>query len=135
MERLVQCETFKLFEDLELKQVKYSTNHTILVAVWKNGTIGIFSVERHHQPTKMMHLEFPPTNVHIAFSQVFRKIHVTKQASQSYSKVIDDSQQQFERDDDDEDDQYAAGQENIDESNIQESQMSVEESQMQHDNK
>jgi len=74
------------------------------VAVWKNGTIGIFSVERHHQPTKMMHLEFAPKYVHIAFSQVFRKIHVTKQASNSYSKVIDESQEQFERGDDEDDD-------------------------------
>jgi len=57
-----------------IKKICYSRNGEILVTCCEDGSVSIHNARRQHLPTKMMHLEFPPQFVHVAFSQLIRKM-------------------------------------------------------------
>jgi hypothetical protein len=46
----------------------YAPTGDILVTVAEDGAVAIHNARRQHLPVKMMHLEFAPEFVHVAFS-------------------------------------------------------------------
>jgi WD40 repeat protein len=67
MEQKCQLDEFTQFNK-PVKKLCYSPNGDILVTCSEDGSVALHSATRQHLPTKMMHLEFPPKFVHIAFS-------------------------------------------------------------------
>lgn len=58
-----------------IKSVAYSPCGSLLVTVCEDGSIALHNAQRQHLPTKMMHLEFPPQHVHVAFGPAMRLSH------------------------------------------------------------
>lgn len=56
-----------------VRKIAYSPNGDILVTVCEDGSVALHSPRRQHLPTKMMHLEFAPKHIHVAFSPIIRK--------------------------------------------------------------
>jgi hypothetical protein len=56
-----------------IRKICYSRSGEILVTCCEDGSVSIHNARRQHLPTKMMHLEFPPQFVHVAFSQLIKK--------------------------------------------------------------
>jgi WD40 repeat protein len=52
-----------------LSKLAYSPRADLLVTCCVDGSIAIHNALRQHLPTKMIHLEFPPENVHVAFTR------------------------------------------------------------------
>jgi WD40 repeat protein len=51
-----------------LRKIAYSPTGDLLVTCSDDGSVALHNASRQHLPTKMMHLEFPPKFVHVAFS-------------------------------------------------------------------
>jgi WD40 repeat protein len=56
-----------------VKKIAYSPCGSLLVACSEDGSTSLHNANRQHLPTKMMHLEFPPKHIHIAFSPLISK--------------------------------------------------------------
>jgi WD40 repeat protein len=91
------------FTDFEptnpIEKIKYSPNADILVACAKDGSVAIHNVQKQHQPTKMMSLQFKPPHVHVAFSPAFEvKVVKVHPAGRGQRVVEDDASiHQFQR--------------------------------------
>lgn len=105
IEKLLFADEFTQFNK-PVRKIAYSPNGDILVTCCEDGSVALHNARRQHLPTKMMHLEFPPKYVHIAFSPI------TRRANTKIFKHVE-SHQDIESLED--------GQENHDYSNIDES--------------
>lgn len=56
-----------------IDKIAYSPDGSMLVSCCQDGSVSLHNAHRQHLPTKMMHLEFPPQHVHIAFSPLLNK--------------------------------------------------------------
>lgn len=56
-----------------VKKISYSPNGDILVTCCEDGSVALHNARRQHLPTKMMHLEFVPKYIHVAFSPISRR--------------------------------------------------------------
>ena len=59
---------FTQFDKKSIQAIAYSPCGDLLVTCCENGSVALHNAKRQHLPTKMMHLEFPPQFVHVAFS-------------------------------------------------------------------
>ena len=57
-----------------LKKIRYSPQGDLLVTCCEDGSIALHDARKQHYPTKMMHLEYAPRHIHIAFSPVIKKV-------------------------------------------------------------
>ena len=96
MDKLIFADEFTQFNK-PVKKIAYSPNGDLLVTCSEDGAVSLHSVQRKHQPTKMMHLEFPPKFVHIAFSSIIPKMykhnqsdllsHIENEENRNYSNM------------------------------------------------
>ena len=68
IEKTCVAKTFTQFDKVPLQSLAYSPGGDLLVTCAQNGSVALHNANRQHLPTKMMHLEFPPQFVHVAFS-------------------------------------------------------------------
>ena len=61
-----------------LTKLSYSPLGDLLVTCCADGSIAIHNPKRQHLPVKMLHLEFPPEFVHVAFSILVKSISSDK---------------------------------------------------------
>jgi hypothetical protein len=59
-------------------KLAYSPYGDLLVTCCKDGGIAIHNAKRQHLPTKMLHLEFPPEFVHVAFTTPYNVSQVSE---------------------------------------------------------
>ena len=52
-----------------LSKLAYSPSGDLLVTCCSDGGVAIHNPRRQHLPIKMLHLEYPPEHVHVAFTQ------------------------------------------------------------------
>lgn len=52
-----------------LAKLAYAPQGDLLVSCCVDGGVAIHNPRRQHLPIKMLHLEFPPEHVHVAFTQ------------------------------------------------------------------
>jgi hypothetical protein len=64
-----------------IKKLAYSPNGELLIACCLDGSVSFHNANRQHLPMKKLILDFPPENVHVAFSPITRskKIKVLKE--------------------------------------------------------
>ena len=68
IEKTCVCDEFVQFNK-PLTKLAYSPKADLLVTCCEDGSVAVHNAARQHLPTKMMHLEFPPKYVHVAFTQ------------------------------------------------------------------
>jgi hypothetical protein len=56
-----------------LSKMAYSPSGDLLVTCCVDGSVAIHNPRRQHLPVKMLHLEFPPEFVHVAFSTLLEQ--------------------------------------------------------------
>lgn len=69
IERTCVADEFTQF-NMPLKCLAYSPNCDLLVTCCQDGSVSCHSALRQHIPVKMMHLEYPPETVHVAFEKL-----------------------------------------------------------------
>ena len=67
IERTCVADEFSQFNK-PLVKLAYSPIGDLLITCCADGGVAIHNARRQHLPIKMMHLEFPPEFVHVAFS-------------------------------------------------------------------
>jgi hypothetical protein len=55
-----------------IKKLAYSPNGELLIACCIDGSVSFHNANRQHLPMKKLLLNFPPENVHVAFSPITR---------------------------------------------------------------
>ena len=73
IDRTCVADEFSQFNKPLLK-LKYSPNGDFLVTCCQDGGVAIHNARRQHLPIKMMHLEFPPEHVHVAFTSLVASV-------------------------------------------------------------
>ena len=69
IERTCVADEFSQFNN-PLQKLAYSPTGDLLVTCCADGGVAIHNPKRQHMPIKMMHLEFPPQYVHVAFTTI-----------------------------------------------------------------
>jgi WD40 repeat protein len=67
IEKTSVAEDYTQFK-VPVKRMAYAPTGDLLVTVAEDGAVALHNARRQHLPVKMMHLEFAPEFVHIAFS-------------------------------------------------------------------
>ena len=98
IEKTCVAKTFTQFDKIPLQALAYSPSGDLLVTCCQNGSVALHNANRQHLPTKMMHLEFPPQFVHVAFSQIIatKKYNVLNHNIRLNNQApYDDSEQSY----------------------------------------
>ena len=67
IEKTSVAEDYTQFKE-PVKKMAYDPTGNLLVTVAEDGAVALHNARRQHLPVKMMHLEFAPEFVHVAFS-------------------------------------------------------------------
>jgi hypothetical protein len=67
IEKTSVAEDYTQFKE-PVKKMAYAPTGDLLVTVAEDGAVALHNARRQHLPVKMMHLEFAPEFVHVAFS-------------------------------------------------------------------
>jgi hypothetical protein len=68
IERTCVADEFAQFNK-PLTKIAYGPNGDLLVSCCVDGGVALHNPRRQHLPIKMLHVEFPPEFVHVAFTQ------------------------------------------------------------------
>jgi WD40 repeat protein len=79
-----------------LRALAYSPTGDMLVTCCEDGSFAIHNARRQHLPTKMMHLDFPPQHVHVAFSPVIVRQKMMLRHTKNQLEINEDN---FDRND------------------------------------